>query len=86
MIDPDELDELIELEGLTITNSLNMQFRAKFAKKHPRMMWLFFLLPIFLPVVGVVWFKKIGLLAGFFLGILFLWFGPYIYTKLAGDM
>lgn len=85
MIDHDELDVLAKLEGLTIFNSFSLRFRIKFAKKHPRLTWIFFSLPICLPVIGVVFYKKEGLLSGFFLGIFILWLGPYIYTKMAGD-
>jgi hypothetical protein len=81
----DELDELAELDGLSIADSFNLQFRMKFAKKHPTLTWFFFALPICLPVIGAVIFKRKGLLGGFFLGIFILWLGPYIYTKQAGD-
>lgn len=81
----DELDELRELEGLSVMDAFTLRFRAKFAKDHPKLMWAFFALPFCLPVIGAIWFKKFGLLAGFFIGILILWLGPYIYTKLAGD-
>ena len=47
--------------------------------------WFFFALPLALPVIGAIWFKKTGLLAGFFIGIIVLWLGPFIYTKVLGD-
>lgn len=85
MNDLDELDELAELEGLSISDSFSLRFRMKFAKKHPMLTWIFFAFPICLPVIGVVFYKKTGLLSGFFLGIFMLWLGPYFYTKLTGD-
>jgi hypothetical protein len=81
----DELDELRKLAGLSVMDAFTLRFRAKFAKKHPKLMWVFFALPFCLPVIGAIWYKKIGLLAGFFIGIFILWLGPYIYTKLARD-
>ena len=85
MIDLDELDELRELGGLSVMDAFTLRFRAKFAKDHPKLIWVFFALPILLPVIGAIWFKGSGLLAGFLIGIFAMWLGPYFYSKLLGE-